>query len=126
MLEKRDLQAIADIFDERLEVKLEEKLEAKLEEKLDVKLEEKLEAKLEEKLEEKLDPIRADIVWLKDKVELNHLQTEAYANVFLKKFSEQDEKIDRVLELHRPDAFDDLEARVGALEVAYKKLTAAS
>lgn len=59
MLDEKDLLAIGQLLDqkleEKLEQKLEEKLEQKLEEKLDQKLEEKLEQKLEDKLEQKLE-----------------------------------------------------------------------
>jgi hypothetical protein len=77
MLTDDDLRKIGEVFDQRLEVKLEEKLETKLEEKLETKLEEKLEAKLDQKLdskleskfEEKLAPIRYDIGSLQKDVE---------------------------------------------------------
>ena len=59
MLDEKDLLAIGQLLDqkleEKLEQKLEEKLEQKLEEKLEQKLEEKLDQKLEQKLEQKLD-----------------------------------------------------------------------
>lgn len=70
-LTKDDLQAIAQIVDERLEVQL----EAKLEEKLDAKLDEKLDAKLESRLapimqrldhlDEKTDRLQADMTDVK-------------------------------------------------------------
>lgn len=52
-LTQGDLQAIADLLDQ----KLEEKLEQKLEEKLDQKLDEKLDQKLDQKFKKELAPI---------------------------------------------------------------------
>lgn len=56
-LTQGDLQAIADLLDQKLEEKLEEKLEQKLEEKLDQKLDEKLDQKLDQKFKKELAPI---------------------------------------------------------------------
>lgn len=50
VLTQGDLQAIADLLDEKLEEKLEEKLNQKLDEKLDQKLDEKLDRKFKEEL----------------------------------------------------------------------------
>ena len=58
MLDEKDLLAIGQLLDQ----KLEEKLEQKLEEKLDQKLEEKLEQKLEEKLDQKLAQQKEEIL----------------------------------------------------------------
>lgn len=58
MLDEKDLLAIGQLLDQ----KLEEKLEQKLEEKLDQKLEEKLEQKLEEKLNQKLAQQKEEIL----------------------------------------------------------------
>jgi hypothetical protein len=58
MLTNDDLRKIGEVFDQRLDLKLEEKLETKLEEKL--------ETKLEAKFEEKLAPIKKDIKTLKN------------------------------------------------------------
>ncbi len=60
-LTQKDLQAIGNLIDERLEIKLEEKLESKLEEKLDSKLEEKLDRILDAKFDEKLIPFETRI-----------------------------------------------------------------
>ena len=56
MLTKQDLDALGNLIDEKLDIKLEEKLESKLEEKL------------ESKLEEKLKPIHDDIKTIKKDV----------------------------------------------------------
>ena len=55
MLDEKDLLAISQLLDQKLEEKLEQKLEEKLEQKLEEKLDQKLEEKLDQKLEEKLD-----------------------------------------------------------------------
>ena len=55
MLDEKDLLAIGQLLDQKLEEKLEQKLEEKLDQKLEEKLEQKLEQKLDQKLEEKLD-----------------------------------------------------------------------
>ena len=86
-LTKDDLQAIAQIVDERLEVQLEAKLEEKLEAKLDAKLEEKLDIKLEEKLDAKLETRLAPIMQRLDRLEekTDDLQTDM---VYVKKHVE--------------------------------------
>lgn len=58
MLDEKDLLAIGQLLDQ----KLEEKLEQKLEEKLEQKLEEKLDQKLEEKLNQKLAQQKEEIL----------------------------------------------------------------
>lgn len=58
MLDEKDLLAIGQLLDQ----KLEEKLEQKLEEKLDQKLEQKLDQKLEEKLDQKLAQQKEEIL----------------------------------------------------------------
>ena len=57
VLTQGDLQAIADLVDEKLEEKLEAKLEEKLDQKLDEKLDQKLDEKLDRKFKEELAPI---------------------------------------------------------------------
>jgi len=52
MLTNDDLRKIGDLIDQRFEVKLEQKLEEKL----------------EQKFEEKLEPIRGDILTIKDNI----------------------------------------------------------
>jgi hypothetical protein len=76
MLTKNDLKQIANVVDERLEIKLEEKLESKLEEKL--------ESKLEEKLESKLKPIKKDLRYIKKTID-----------IIVKNYDEADVKLDR-------------------------------
>lgn len=56
-LTQGDLQAIADLLDQKLEEKLEQKLEEKLDQKLDQKLDEKLDQKLDQKFKKELAPI---------------------------------------------------------------------
>lgn len=66
------LQAISDMMDEKLEVKLEEleeKLDKKLEEKLDKKFDEKFDKKFDERLDKKFDEKLAPIYLRLDRLE---------------------------------------------------------
>lgn len=62
MLDEKDLLAIGQLLDQKLEEKLDQKLEEKLEQKLEEKLEQKLDQKLEEKLDQKLAQQKEEIL----------------------------------------------------------------
>lgn len=57
MLDEKDLLAIGQLLDQKLEEKLEQKLEEKLEQKLEQKLDQKLEEKLDQKLAQQKEEI---------------------------------------------------------------------
>lgn len=100
-LTQNDLQAIADLLDQKLEEKLEEKLDKKLEEKLDkildVKLDEKLDKKLDEKLDKKFKEELAPIYERLDRMDARLDRTEdnfKYLDVKLNKTIDKLESLD--------------------------------
>ena len=107
-LTQSDLQAIALLLDERLEVKLEEKLEQKLEEKL-APIHERL-----DRIEERLDQVEERL----DRVEERLDQVEERLDRVEERLDRVEERLDRVEGRfdHMNEQFNQMKERLDSLE----------